>query len=80
MEEQNTNGNGYFKGNIDARVSALEENVKSIMTNHLPHIQDSVNKLALDIERRQEKMNKWLIGILVSLILILASVVANKAA
>lgn len=66
MEEQNTNGNGYFKGNIDARVRNLEENVEKIMENHLPHIQDRLDKLDAKLG--------W---ILTALIGVLLSLVAN---
>ena len=73
MEE---NGN-YFRGSTEARLDRLENDMKSILENHLPHIQLAINQLALDIERRQEKMNRWLIGILVTLIMTMVGVFIN---
>lgn len=66
MDDQNTNGNGYFQGTITQRVKSLEENVEKIMTNHLPHIQD-----------RLDKLDSKLGWILTSMIGVLMALVAN---
>lgn len=66
MESQNTNGEGYFRGSIETRVRGLEQNVEKIMTNHLPHIQDRLDKLDAKLG--------W---ILTSLIGVLMALVAN---
>lgn len=59
-EQDASNGNGYFKGNIDARVSGLEDNVRLIMTNHLPHIQKAIDDNHAELERKLD-------GVMVSL-------------
>jgi len=66
MENQDTNGNGYFRGKIEERVRNVEENLEKVMTNHLPHIQDRLDKLDAKLG--------W---ILTALIAVLFSLVAN---
>lgn len=66
--ENDTNGNGYFKGNINARVAAVEENVKTILTNHLPHIQEHL-----------EKQDTKLVWILTTLIIVALGLASNLA-
>ena len=65
MEE--TNGNGYFKGNVEARICKVEKDIDSILTNHLPHIQD-----------RLDKIQMWIIGLLGTTIAGLLYIILTK--
>ena len=76
-KEQGEDGNGYFKGNIDARVNLLEENVRDIKINHLPHIQKSIDNLQLTIEQRHDITQRWLIALLTSTIFMFAALLLN---
>jgi len=66
--------NGDDKVKLHERLACVETMVEQIMTNHLPHIQDSVNKM-------KDKM-WWVITLLVSnlvaLILILVKFIFDK--
>lgn len=54
--------NGKYKVTIEHRITSIEAKVNDIMENHLPHIQQSIEKIQEGIERR----DWFLIGILVA--------------
>jgi len=42
----NNNGNGKEKIALHERIAKLEVNVKTILENHLPHLQETCDKLS----------------------------------
>lgn len=74
MEEQNTNGNGYFKGEINARVSNLEKDVTEIKTNHLPHIQAGLDRVEERLDGLSVRLAMWALGIIASIFIALVTI------
>ena len=53
--------NGY-KVTIENRITRLEDKVDSILNNHLPHIQKSLDEQAIAVEGIKIIMARWIGG------------------
>ena len=53
-----SNGNGKYKVNTEHRLTTVEQQLNTVLTNHLPHIQERVDKV--------DKKLTWLLGLIVT--------------
>lgn len=56
-----------FKGSTNARLSNLERQVETIMTNHLPHLQAGLDRIEASLDQISVRISMWALGILGSL-------------
>ena len=63
---------------IHERMASVETNVNTILTNHLPHIQEAVEKIDSKIERKLSNLDMKFWAIIVLLISTLAGIIASN--
>ena len=63
---------------VEAKLDQTDTFIKKIMTNHLPHIETELKKNTDIINKNHVSTKNWLIGVLVSIILLLLSVLGSK--
>ncbi len=65
--------NGQYKLTVENRITKVETNLYEIMTNHLPHLEDSIKGLRGTLDKILWLAITGVVGVVVDLILRLLS-------
>ncbi len=69
--EYKVNGNGEFKISTEGRLVALEVKLEELASNHLPHIQERVDK----VDKKLTWVLTTIVGATISIIILLVKII-----